>query len=57
MDEYGWRRVACCRGCSQLVHMAAELLDEARCLDLRGSWYQELNRDSQMLAIDEISCG
>ena len=57
VDKCGWGRVACCRGCSQLVHVAAELLDEAGCLDLRGSWYQELPRDPQGLAIDELCCG
>jgi hypothetical protein len=37
--------------------VAAELLDEAGCLDLRGSWYQELTRDPQGLVIDELCCG
>jgi hypothetical protein len=56
VDECGWGSVACCRGWSQLVHFAAELLDETGCLDLRGSLYKELARDTQGLAIDELCC-
>jgi len=57
VDECGWGAVACCRDWSQLVHVAAEPLDEAGCLDIRGSWYQELTRDPQGLAIDVLCCG
>jgi hypothetical protein len=27
VEECGWGRLACCRGWSQLVHLAVELLD------------------------------
>jgi hypothetical protein len=48
--------MASSRGWPQLVHVAAELLDEEGCLDLRGGWYQELTGDPQGLAIDQICC-
>jgi len=49
--------MACCWGRSQLVHVAAEVLYEGRCPDLRGGWYQELTGNPQGLAIDEFCCG
>lgn len=44
VDEHGRGRMAFCRGWSQLVRGAAELLYEDGWLDLRGDWCQELAR-------------
>ena len=41
-------------GCSQLVHVAAELLYEGECLDIRTGRYKELIGDTQALAVDEL---
>ena len=41
-QECGRGCVACCWSWSQLVHVAAELLYEGGCLDLRGGWCKEL---------------
>jgi len=49
--------MACCRGWAQLVHVAAELLNEDGCLDLRGGWNEELTGNTQGLAIDKLCCG
>jgi hypothetical protein len=57
VDESGWGCVVCSWGWSQVVHVAAQVLYEEGCLDLRGSWYQELTGDSQGLVVDELCCG
>ena len=57
VDECGLGCVACCWGFSQLVHLAAELLYESGCLDLRGGWCKKLTGDTQELGIDELCRG
>jgi hypothetical protein len=48
--------MASCRGCSELLHVAAELLNEGRLFCLLGGWHQELPGDTYGLSIDELCC-
>jgi len=57
VDEGGRRCMPCCWAWAQLVLVAAELLHEHGCFDLRGGWNQELSGDPKGLVIDELSRG